>query len=60
MTNETLTLETLSLETLLDDIQTAQALKVKRNTLAVWRSTGRYDLPFVKWSVLQNSITGIR
>ena len=28
--------------------QTAEILGVTRNTLAVWRSTGRYNLPFVK------------
>lgn len=48
MNIETLSLETLDASSLLDDIQTAQALKVQPNTLAVWRSTGRYDLPFVK------------
>jgi len=31
-----------------DDKQAAQAVGVKVNTLAVWRSTGRYDLPFLK------------
>jgi len=31
-----------------DDKQAADALGVKRNTLAVWRSTGRYNLPFLK------------
>jgi hypothetical protein len=31
-----------------DDKQAADALGVKPNTLAVWRSTGRYDLPFLK------------
>jgi hypothetical protein len=48
MNIETLSLETLDASNLLDDIQTAQALKVQPNTLAVWRSTGRYDLPYVK------------
>ena len=28
--------------------QTAQVLGVKTTTLSVWRSTGRYDLPFIK------------
>ena len=33
--------------------QTAEMLFVSPHTLAVWRSTGRYDLPFVKfgWKV---------
>lgn len=30
------------------DKQAADALGVKPNTLAVWRSTGRYNLPFFK------------
>ncbi|MCY1433022.1 hypothetical protein D9M71_490410 [compost metagenome] len=32
----------------IDDKQAAVALGVKASTLAVWRSTGRYDLPFAK------------
>jgi hypothetical protein len=32
----------------LNDKQTADALGVKATTLAVWRSTGRYNLPFIK------------
>jgi hypothetical protein len=31
-----------------DDKQAADALGVKTSTLAVWRSTGRYSLPFLK------------
>ncbi len=31
-----------------DDKQAAQVLGVKASTLSVWRSTGRYNLPFVK------------
>lgn len=31
-----------------DDNQAADALGVKASTLAVWRSTGRYNLPFLK------------
>ncbi len=31
-----------------DDKQAAFALGVKPTTLAVWRSTGRYNLPFLK------------
>ena len=33
---------------LLTPKQAAEYLGVKENTLAVWRSTKRYDLPFVK------------
>lgn len=32
----------------LTDKQAAQVLGVKASTLAVWRSTGRYNLPYVK------------
>ncbi|WP_426428605.1 helix-turn-helix domain-containing protein [Pseudomonas palmensis] len=32
----------------IDDKQAAIALGVKASTLAVWRSTGRYNLPFLK------------
>lgn len=31
-----------------DDKQAAAALGIKPSTLAVWRSTGRYRLPFIK------------
>lgn len=31
-----------------DDKQAAQVLGAKVSTLAVWRSTGRYNLPFLK------------
>ncbi|MGV8889953.1 MAG: helix-turn-helix domain-containing protein [Pseudomonas sp.] len=31
-----------------DHTEAACVLKVKESTLAVWRSTGRYNLPFVK------------
>jgi predicted DNA-binding transcriptional regulator AlpA len=31
-----------------DDKQAAAALGIKASTLSVWRSTGRYNLPFVK------------
>ncbi len=30
------------------DKQAAEVLGAKKTTLAVWRSTGRYNLPFVK------------
>lgn len=39
---------TLPANYLLDDRQAAAALDVKASTLCVWRSTGRYSLPFVK------------
>ncbi|MEH6686509.1 MAG: helix-turn-helix domain-containing protein [Halopseudomonas sabulinigri] len=32
----------------IDERQAASALGVKPSTLAVWRSTGRYNLPFCK------------
>lgn len=31
-----------------DDKQAAEVLAVKTTTLAVWRSTGRYSLPYFK------------
>lgn len=31
-----------------DDKQAADVLGVRPNTLAVWRSTGRYNLPYLK------------
>lgn len=33
---------------LFSDDQAADYLSVKKHTLAVWRTTGRYNLPFVK------------
>ncbi len=33
---------------LLTPAQTAKALTVTEGTLSVWRSTGRYNLPYVK------------
>ncbi|AWY44450.1 helix-turn-helix domain-containing protein [Pseudomonas putida] len=33
---------------LIDDKQAAQVLGVSANTLSVWRSLGRYGIPFVK------------
>ena len=32
----------------LDDKQAAEALGIKAGTLSVWRSTGRYNLPYIK------------
>lgn len=37
-----------SLPVQVDDKQAACALGVKTSTLAVWRSTGRYKLPYLK------------
>ncbi|WP_314020186.1 helix-turn-helix domain-containing protein [Stutzerimonas degradans] len=31
-----------------DDKQAAAALGIKASTLSVWRSTGRYNLPYMK------------
>ncbi|MCY1450996.1 hypothetical protein D9M71_678400 [compost metagenome] len=33
---------------LIDDKQVAQVLGVSPNTLAIWRSLGRYNIPFIK------------
>ncbi len=33
---------------LLDEAQAAELLTVAKGTLGVWRSTGRYALPFMK------------
>ena len=33
---------------LLDEQEAAELLRVKPGTLSVWRSTGRYRLPFIK------------
>ena len=41
-------IENLSGTELLDENQTAQFLNVSPGTLSVWRSTGRYQLPFLK------------
>lgn len=37
-----------NLNKLLPDIQTAKILDTTTGTLAVWRSTGRIDLPYIK------------
>ena len=39
---------TAKLNELLDENQAAALLTVTPGTLSVWRSTGRYNLPFVK------------
>lgn len=36
------------IKNLLDPQKTAEILGIAEGTLTVWRSTGRYDLPFVK------------
>ncbi len=41
-------LEALPKSHLLDDIDAGSVLDVEPGTLSVWRSTGRYDLPYVK------------
>jgi hypothetical protein len=41
-------LDALPKSTLLDEIDAANALDVNPGTLAVWRSTGRYNLSFIK------------
>jgi hypothetical protein len=33
---------------LVDEAEAADFIGIKKQTLAVWRCTGRYDLPFVK------------
>jgi hypothetical protein len=38
----------VDLEPLLDEEPAAEILGVVPGTLSVWRSTGRYDLPYVK------------
>jgi hypothetical protein len=38
----------LAPDQLVDPAWAGAFLKTKESTLAVWRSTGRYDLPFVK------------
>ena len=37
-----------TLNNLLDQNQAAQLLHVTPGTLSVWRSTGRYSIPFIK------------
>lgn len=37
-----------SLQDLLNEIQAASFIDVTPGTLSVWRSTGRYNLPFIK------------
>jgi predicted site-specific integrase-resolvase len=43
-----LTTSALTDNPLLDGRHTASILGVSEGTLSVWRSTGRYDLPYVK------------
>jgi excisionase family DNA binding protein len=37
-----------NISNLLDDHQASNYLGLKKGTLSVWRSTGRYQIPFVK------------
>lgn len=48
MTAQTLSQIVARTRELLDEKQAADYLTVSPGTLAVWRSTGRYNLPFVK------------
>ncbi len=48
MTNQTLSQIVGRTRELLDEKQAAEHLTVSPGTLSVWRSTGRYNLPFVK------------
>lgn len=45
---EGINLHTLAADTLLDDGQAAAVLGLKKGTLSIWRSTGRYNLPYLK------------
>lgn len=45
--NETIRLSA-KLNNLLDQNQAAQLLQITPGTLSVWRSTGRYSIPFIK------------
>ena len=40
--------QSATLNNLLDQNQAAQLLHVTPGTLSVWRSTGRYSIPFIK------------
>ena len=48
MTTPTLTEIIQRSSQLLDETQAAAKLTVSPGTLGVWRSTGRYNLPFIK------------
>jgi len=50
MTNQTNTLPQVTKRTpaLIDEKEAAAILAVTPGTLSVWRSTGRYNVPFVK------------
>ena len=48
MTTQTLSQIVERSRELLDEKQAAEHLTVSPGTLSVWRSTGRYNLPFVK------------
>ena len=40
--------QSATLNDLLDEKQAASILKVQPGTISVWRSTGRYSIPFIK------------
>ncbi len=42
------TLTAVSAEPLLNDVEAAAILGVKPQTLRIWRSTGRYPVPFIR------------
>lgn len=51
MTNQTTTFSEIirpQSGDLLDELAAAEVLDVKPGTLSVWRSTGRYGIPFIK------------
>lgn len=48
MATQTLSMIVERTSELLDEKQAAEHLTVSPGTLSVWRSTGRYNLPFVK------------
>ena len=48
MTTQTMSKIVERTRELLDEKQAAEYLTVSPGTLSVWRSTGRYSLPFVK------------
>jgi hypothetical protein len=48
LSREPVNLDALPDSHLLDEIDAAAALDASPGTLSVWRSTGRYNLPFVK------------
>ena len=55
---QTLSLEALSDSQLLSERQAGVLIGVQPGTLSVWRSTGRYHLPYVKCGRLVRYRTG--